>query len=101
MEARQMPGFLFQLDVFAAIGESSHDMAQRRTLRSDATHRAGRSSKMNKGEFVGGMLVRRIGQEQVMTLGGTPDDWTCSWSESGQVRHAHFEPEELEPVEND
>ena len=56
---------------------------------------------MNKGEFVGGMLVRRIGQAQVMTLGGTPDDWQCSWLENGLVKNAHFKPEDLEPVEKD
>lgn len=56
---------------------------------------------MNKGEFVGGMLVRRIGQTQVMTLGGTPDHWLCSWVQSGQVMNQQFKPEELEPAESD
>ena len=56
---------------------------------------------MNKGEFIGGMLVRRVGETQVMTLGGTPDDWVCSWPQNGKVMSAHFKPEELEPAEND
>lgn len=51
---------------------------------------------MNKGDFVGGIPVQPAGGGQVMILGGTPDDWVCTWTEDGQVRSAHFLPEQLE-----
>jgi hypothetical protein len=53
---------------------------------------------MKKGDFVGGIPVQLLGGGQVMTLGGTPDDWVCTWTENGQARSEHFMPEELERV---
>jgi hypothetical protein len=53
---------------------------------------------MNKGDFVGGMSVRPLGSTQVMTLGGTPDDWICTWVDNGQTVTKHFQPVELEPA---
>ena len=53
---------------------------------------------MNKGDFVGSMLVQPLGTDQVMTLGGTPDEWVCTWTENGQKVSKHFKPEELESV---
>jgi hypothetical protein len=51
---------------------------------------------MNKGEFVLGIPVRAVGSDQVMTLGGTPDNWTCTWNENGKVRSERFDPGKLE-----
>ncbi|HEY0180415.1 MAG TPA: hypothetical protein VGC30_12415 [Dokdonella sp.] len=53
---------------------------------------------MNKSEFVGGMQVRLVGTNQVMTLSGTPDDWICTWVENGKQVSQHFAPEDLEPA---
>ena len=53
---------------------------------------------MNKGDFVGNMLVRPIGSNQVMTLGGTPDDWICTWTQNGVAMSKHFKPEDLVPA---
>ena len=53
---------------------------------------------MNKGDFVGGMQVQQIGGGPVMTLGGTPDDWICSWIENGKTMTKHFDPSMLEPA---
>ena len=53
---------------------------------------------MNKGDFIGGIPVQPVGGGQVMILGGTPDDWICSWTENGVARSEHFQPEELERV---
>ncbi|MEO5625754.1 MAG: hypothetical protein ABIQ70_07090 [Dokdonella sp.] len=50
---------------------------------------------MNKGEFVTAMPVRALGSSQVMTLGGTPDAWVCTWSEDGQEMSQSYQPEEL------
>lgn len=55
---------------------------------------------MNKGDFVGSMLVQPVGSGQVMTLGGTPDEWVCTWTENGQTVSKHFKPEELVSVGN-
>ncbi|MEO5625958.1 MAG: hypothetical protein ABIQ70_08120 [Dokdonella sp.] len=51
---------------------------------------------MNKGDFVGASLVQPLGSDQVMTLGGTPDDWVCTWIENGQTMTRQFQPEELQ-----
>ena len=52
---------------------------------------------MNKGDFVGGIQVLPIlGSTQVMTLGGTEDDWICTWYENGQKMTQHFQPEQLQ-----
>ena len=53
---------------------------------------------MNKGDFVTGMPVRRVGGEQVMVLGGTPDHWTGTWVENGKTHTESFEPHEVEPA---
>ncbi|MEO7325363.1 MAG: hypothetical protein ABIW82_11095 [Dokdonella sp.] len=50
---------------------------------------------MNKGEFVTGMLVQPLGSSQVMSLGGTPDAWVCTWTANGQEMSKSFKPEEL------
>lgn len=53
---------------------------------------------MNKGDFVGGIEVREVGSKRVMTLGGTADNWVCTWLENGLPVSARFKPEQLEPV---
>lgn len=53
---------------------------------------------MHKGEFVTGMAVRPIGSMHVMTLGGTPDEWICSWYDNDEHRAMRYMPEDLEPV---
>ena len=53
---------------------------------------------MHKGEFVPGMAVRPIGSMHVMTLGGTPDEWICSWYDNDEHRAMRYMPEDLEPV---
>lgn len=53
---------------------------------------------MKKGDFIGGIPVQPLGGGQVMTLGGTPEHWICSWTQNGQVRSQHFLPEQLEPA---
>ena len=50
---------------------------------------------MNKGDFVGSMLVQPLGSSRVMTLGGTPDEWICTWNENGEEVSKRFQPEEL------
>lgn len=50
---------------------------------------------MNRGEFVTGMLVQPLDSDQLMTLGGAPGEWTCSWTENGQAMSKSFQPEEL------
>src|SRR5512147_909892 len=37
---------------------------------------------MNRGDFIDGMLVRLKSTGQVMTLGGTEDDWICTTSDN-------------------
>ena len=53
---------------------------------------------MNKGDFVGGIQVRLIATGQVMILGGTPDDWTGTWTQNGISKVEHFAPEQLDKV---
>ncbi len=53
---------------------------------------------MNKGDFVGGVEVRPLGGGPVMTLGGDPDHWVCTWVSNGQVMTQTFQPEQLERV---
>jgi hypothetical protein len=53
---------------------------------------------MNKGDFVGGIPVQPMGGGQIMTLGGTSEDWICTWMENGQSVSRHFKPEDLEPA---
>lgn len=54
---------------------------------------------MNKGDFVGGMQVEPIlGSPQVMTLGGSEDNWVCTWVENGQTMKKQFKPEQLQPA---
>lgn len=53
---------------------------------------------MHKGEFVAGMAVRPIGSMHVMTLGGTADEWICSWYDNDEHRAMRYMPEDLEPV---
>lgn len=53
---------------------------------------------MNKGDFVGSMLVQPLGSSRVMTLGGTPEEWMCTWTENGQEKSERFQPEELVPA---
>lgn len=55
---------------------------------------------MNKGDYTGEALVCLIGSDRVMTLGGTPDHWVCTWIENGEEKSAHFQPEELVPASN-
>lgn len=52
---------------------------------------------MNKGDFVGGIQVILRGTDQVMTLGGTPDDWVCTFVKNGKSMSEHFQPEVLDP----
>lgn len=52
---------------------------------------------MNKGDFVGGIQVESIfGGPRVMTLGGSEDNWICTWVENGQTMTKHFQPEQLQ-----
>ncbi len=53
---------------------------------------------MHKGEFVIGMAVRPVGSMHVMTLGGTADEWICSWYDNDEHRAMRYMPEDLEPV---
>ena len=53
---------------------------------------------MKKGDFIGGIPVQPLGGGQVMILGGTPDDWICTWTQNGVQRSEHFLPEQLEPA---
>lgn len=53
---------------------------------------------MHKGEFVSGMAVRPIGSLHVMKLGGTADEWICSWYDNDEHRAMRYMPEDLEPV---
>jgi hypothetical protein len=55
-------------------------------------------STVNKGDFVGSMPVQLIGSKQVMTLGGTPDDWICTYVENGHTVTVHVEPAQVEPA---
>ncbi len=55
---------------------------------------------MSKDEFVGGIPVRPIGGERIMTLGGHPESWICIWHEDGQTVMQSFEPEQLERVQD-
>ena len=55
---------------------------------------------MKKGDFVTEKLVRVVGEDRVMTLSGTPDNWGCTWQEAGEKRSANYRPEELEPVDH-
>jgi uncharacterized protein YodC (DUF2158 family) len=54
---------------------------------------------MNKADFVSGIPVRSVDGSQVMTLGGTANDWVCTWVENGERKMASFRPEDLEPVD--
>jgi hypothetical protein len=56
---------------------------------------------MKKGDFVTERLVRVVGEDRVMTLGGTPDNWVCTWQEAGEKRSAHYRPEQLEPLDKE
>lgn len=56
------------------------------------------TATMYKGEFVAGMAVRPVGSMHVMTLGGTPDEWICSWYDNDEHRAMRYMPEDLEPV---
>ena len=56
---------------------------------------------MKKGDFVTEKLVRVAGEDRVMTLGGTPENWVCTWHEAGEKRSANYRPEELEPVDHE
>ena len=56
------------------------------------------TATMHKGEFVAGMAVRPVGSMHVMTLGGTADEWICSWYDNDEHRAMRYMPEDLEPV---
>jgi len=53
---------------------------------------------MNKGDFLGGMLVVSKITGQVMTLGGTADDWTCTYVENGRIVTVKVKPEDVDPA---
>lgn len=53
---------------------------------------------MHKGEFVAGMAVRPMGSMHVMKLGGTAEEWICSWYDNDEHRAMRYMPEDLEPV---
>jgi|GEM_PF-6587567 uncharacterized protein YodC (DUF2158 family) len=53
---------------------------------------------MNKGDFVGGMLVQQTSGGPVMTLGGSEDNWICRWVDGAKAMTAHFKPEDLQPA---
>lgn len=53
---------------------------------------------MNKGDFVGGMLIVSKTTGQVMTLGGTPDDWTGSYVENGTTITVKVKPGDVDPA---
>ena len=53
---------------------------------------------MKKGDFVGGIEVQPLGGGQVMILGGSPENWVCTWVEDGTTWTQSFQPEQLEPV---
>jgi len=83
------PAVGFSLDNGAASSDSTRD-AQGRPIRKQG-------DPMNKGDFVGGMQVQPVlGSAQVMTLGGSEDDWVCTWIENGQKMTKHFQPEQLQ-----
>ena len=51
---------------------------------------------MNKADFVTGIPVRLAGSSQIMTLGGTPERWVCTWEQGGQQFSRQFDPAQLE-----
>lgn len=53
---------------------------------------------MHKGEFVAGMAVRPLGSMHVMTLGGSVEEWICSWHDNDEHRAMRYMPEDLEPA---
>lgn len=53
---------------------------------------------MKRGDFVGGMEVRPLGDGQVMILGGDEDNWVCTWEYNGMTMTQTFQPEQLERV---
>jgi hypothetical protein len=55
---------------------------------------------MNRGDFIDGILVRLKSTGEVMTLGGTEDDWICTAADAGRVVRKHVQPDEVDPVIN-
>jgi len=53
---------------------------------------------MNRGDFIDGILVQLKSTGQVMTLGGTEDDWICTTSDNGRVVRKHVQPDDVDPV---
>lgn len=55
---------------------------------------------MNRGDFIDGILVRLKSTGQVVTLGGSKDDWVVSSNDNGRVVRKHVQPEDVDPVVN-
>ena len=55
---------------------------------------------MNRGDFIDGILVRLKSTGEVMTLGGTEDDWICSAADAGRMVRKHVQPDDVDPVIN-
>jgi hypothetical protein len=55
---------------------------------------------MNRGDFIDGILVRLKSTGEVMTLGGTEDDWICTTADTGRVVRKHVQPDDVDPVIN-
>lgn len=55
---------------------------------------------MNRGDFIDGILVRLKSTGEVLTLGGTEDDWICTATDAGRVVRKRVQPEDVDPVIN-
>ncbi|MGH8171866.1 MAG: hypothetical protein ACREPX_01885 [Rhodanobacteraceae bacterium] len=55
---------------------------------------------MNRGDFIDGILVCLKSTGQVMTLGGTKDNWVCTSNDAGRVVRKPVQPEDVDPVVN-
>ena len=55
---------------------------------------------MNRGDFIDGILVRLKSTGEVLTLGGTEDDWICTATDAGRVVRKHVQPDDVDPVIN-
>jgi len=53
---------------------------------------------MNRGDFSAGIEVRQKSDGQIMLLGGTEDDWICTFTTNGKFMTLHVDPEDVDPV---
>jgi hypothetical protein len=63
---------------------------------STTTHTEG--TTMNRGDFVAGMQVRLKSTGEIMTLGGTIDDWICIDADDPGAVPKHVQPGDVDPV---